>query len=163
VGDGHLGHPQLESLVCRYAVHFGSLFLALPDRAFAVRGIDSTHAPPDSLAGPPNIIVPVGVGAGLGFLGFGVGLAVGAPLGGWGGAATGALIGTTIGVSSGVHLGNDSRGNSELVGLTAAAVAVTCLSLAVRTDDNGYLIALPFAQLAACVLVERTTSKQTAE
>jgi len=140
------------------------LWLALPQPVLAVRGIEATHTPPDSLTAhrKPHILVPVGTGAAGGGLGFLGGLIAGAPLG-LGGAVTGGLVGTTIGVSSGVHLGNNRLGNSELVGLTATVVAVTCVSLAARTDDSGYLVALPFAQLAACVLIERTTAKPPPE
>jgi hypothetical protein len=130
--------------------------------AYAERGIEARRPLADSLGQvpEPHMLVPVGVGAGVGALGLGAGGIAGAPFG-LGGAAVGSLIGMTIGIASGVHLGNNQRGNAEVVGSTALLAGAAALMLVTSGDEHGYWIFVPVAQLVGCVIAERTTSDES--
>lgn len=74
------------------------------------------------------------------------------------GIAVGAVIGEALTMPLGVHSGNGKRGNLALVALTSVATVACGVALAESGADEIW-VALPFAQVIACTVVERWTAR----
>jgi hypothetical protein len=81
-----------------------------------------------------------------------------------GGFVVGATIGEALMVPLGVHLVNHRRGNYGRAALVSAAIAAGGLALAFATEDQAplpgiILVAIPIAQIATSVAIERSSSR----
>ena len=126
----------------------------------------------------PNVLLPIAGG----LIGAPAGLALGAsagaafvrgvdttstpPVGDWstaagavGGAALGAVLGEPWGVVCGVHIANGRRGDVSAELAAAIPIWAAGLVAAVAANDWRILVAIPFAQTAAVVPIERLTAQ----
>ncbi|MDZ7288985.1 MAG: zinc ribbon domain-containing protein [candidate division KSB1 bacterium] len=74
------------------------------------------------------------------------------------GLVIGAPIGEALLLPVGVHLANRRQGNLPLALFASIGIAGAGIGLAAAAEDGRILIAIPVAQLAACVAIERATS-----
>jgi hypothetical protein len=71
----------------------------------------------------------------------------------------GAPIGESLLLPVGVHLANGRRGNLPLSMLASIGITAAGIALAASAEDAKILVAIPIAQLAACIAIERSTTK----
>lgn len=82
----------------------------------------------------------------------------------------GAAIGGSSGVVVGMHVGNNRRGNFPLAWLTAAGIWAAGIGIGIAMDDGVassggqevVLVAIPVAQFAFTLIVERATGRSRA-
>jgi hypothetical protein len=74
------------------------------------------------------------------------------------GFVIGAPIGESLLMPVGVHLANGRRGNLPGAMLASMAIAGTGIAIAAATQDGKVLVAIPVAQLLACIAIERGSS-----
>src|SRR5688572_20486113 len=124
------------------------------------------------IAPTANMIAGGLVGGALGLLVFGYAGALiadnqadtGEDLAALGGFVVGASIGEALMMPLGVHLVNHRRGNYGTAALVSVAIAAGGLALAFATEDQSplpgiILVAIPIAQIATSVAIERSTSR----
>jgi|GEM_PF-6650810 len=63
----------------------------------------------------------------------------------------------------GVHSANDNRGNLPLVTLTSLCTGAAGWAAVLATDEPLLFLAVPVAQVAACIAVERATARSRSD
>lgn len=151
----------------------GTLRAAIVFAAVAAAGPSGAGA---QVAPEPPLSRPVLAGAGLGVVGFFAGGLTGVELArnctssefcGLVAAFYGAAVGGTVGLGVGVHLGNRRRGSLPLDVLTGAAIWGAGIGTVNATDANETgmwvaFVAVPIAQLASAIAVERAVGRARA-
>jgi hypothetical protein len=75
------------------------------------------------------------------------------------GLVYGAIAGGSAALPLGVHLANGRRGSFGTSLLASLAIGGAGLGLATLTGEYGVIVALPVAQIASSVAIERSTSR----
>jgi hypothetical protein len=74
------------------------------------------------------------------------------------GAFYGALVGESLAIPLGVHLGDRRQGNAGTALAASLAIGALGLGAAAATDEWRLLLAIPVAQLASSMVIERHTA-----
>jgi hypothetical protein len=75
------------------------------------------------------------------------------------GAFYGALVGESLAIPLGVHLADRRQGNAGIALATSVAIGALGLGAAAATDEWRLLLAIPVAQIATSIMIERHTAR----
>jgi hypothetical protein len=167
----------LSSVVGRLFSVFNILFWLggarpLPAQRLTLSYLNGAHAATDTVTHtPPPVADPAGMalaGVATGAVAMVAGGHIGYALGGgsrvcgddpcgFEEAIYGAAVGISLGIPLGVHLANRSRGSFGTEVATSLAIGALGMTLALGANNGVVLLAVPVAQLAASIAIERHT------